>query len=204
MYTYHEYVIRKFALPFRGFFLHVFVFWGNERLSYNSFTGTCHQYWAMWLGHVAKEEGLIQVGKSRIENNQANRTDGYTINVYNQPDIQINIFWWCIYIYINHVMDIFVTFLSPNVKGRITQRGHVNSELPGGDYAGATFETTPLSYATGYRTMYGSCAGGVDTWKVGFLLSYFVWKTWRQRSWKVFYWNPFFCFFLCCLFFLLF
>ena len=53
----------------------------------------------------------------------------------------------------------------------------MNSELPGGDYAGATFETTPLSYATGYRTMYGSCAGGIDTWKVGFLLSYFVWKT---------------------------
>lgn len=99
-------------------------FLGMERLSSFCLTGTCHQYWAMWLGHVAKEEGLIQVGKPRIENNQASGTDGYTTNIYNQPDIQINVLWLCIciYIYINHVMDIFVTFLSPNVKGRITQR----------------------------------------------------------------------------------
>ena len=49
----------------------------------------------------------------------------------------------------------------------------------GGDYAGATFETTPLSYATGYRTMYGSCTGGIDTWKffvVGFFCHMFVLK----------------------------
>ena len=49
----------------------------------------------------------------------------------------------------------------------------------GGDYAGATFETTPLSYATGYRTMYGSCTGGIDTWKFFcccLFLSYFCFE----------------------------
>ena len=42
---------------------------------------------------MTKEEGLIQVGKSRTENNQPSRIDRYTTNVYNQPGIQINIFW---------------------------------------------------------------------------------------------------------------
>eukprot|EP00434_Breviolum_minutum_P000755 symbB.v1.2.000668.t1/scaffold35.1/size400642/12 len=58
----------------------------------------------------------------------------------------------------------------------------INTELCG-DYAGATFETTPLSYATGYRTMYGSCAGGIDCCRkwiqdskaTGFLKDYAVW-----------------------------
>ena len=42
---------------------------------------------------MTKEEGLIQVGKSRTENNQPSRIDRYTTNVYNQPGIQINIVW---------------------------------------------------------------------------------------------------------------
>ena len=35
------------------------LFLGETNLSSNLSTGTCHQYRAMRLGHVAKEEGLI-------------------------------------------------------------------------------------------------------------------------------------------------
>lgn len=40
----------------------------------------------------------------------------------------------------------------------------INTELCG-DYAGNMFELTPLSFATGYRSVFGNCAGGKDCCK---------------------------------------
>lgn len=69
MYTYYIYVIRNFEASSSN------VFFGGERtrnLSSIPSYVTWPWQWEVWF----------QVGKSRIENNQASGIDGYTINVY--------------------------------------------------------------------------------------------------------------------------